>query len=142
MLKISLIVIAILSLIWLILLPGFDSLIAFVSSLSALIGVVYSNKKKLNTNYVYEVQIRGYKEIDTVVHEISKEYFQIANYKAELIDGEWWNVVLDSKTRINHENLFYSIKEIVRGKGKVYHVTGEGKSFGLMDDGSSRAQYL
>ncbi|MFC2097198.1 hypothetical protein ACFLSI_02570 [Bacteroidota bacterium] len=100
---------------------------------------MFNKSKKPNQNYIYKVHVRGNPDIKEFAEEMSREYPEIVDYKYEKASGEGYNVFFHSKIILDHEKLFDDSWEVYNAK--VYYVEGEGKCFGLNDDGTPPNYY-
>lgn len=131
---------------WFIKSLDYEPAIGIIVSLGTFFGILIKNKKNMtSTNrLIYSIQIRGYNEDELLIFikNLTEKYFELSGYKYEMLDGDWYTVIFETKSKIKHDELYMTCLDITKNDGvKVYEVEGEGKIFGLLL-GEGPAQYL
>ena len=120
--------------IWFISEPSYEPAIGILISVGTLITIFFTDRMKKIKKYIYTINVRGQteKELRKFMISLTKDFFEISGYKVPKRKSEWKNIIIESKTQIDHKKMYNYIRENVGGK--VYYVKGEGKSFGLITD--------
>lgn len=120
--------------VWFIKEPSYEPVIGLLITAGTLISLFFSSRMRKIKKYIYTVNVRGRteKELKDFMITLTRDYFEISGYKVPKWKSEWKNVIIESKTKIDHKDLYYYFRENVGGK--VYYVEGEGKCFGLNSD--------
>ncbi len=120
---------------WLVVEPSYEPAIGVIITIGTYIKHRYSKRNKIN-KIVYVINIRGYdkQHIKQFITEMTTEFFEIKNFRTRMVDGDWYDVIIETKERISHKDLYDYAREISKKDGcKVYEVRGENKTYGLRD---------
>jgi len=113
---------------------SYEPLIGLLLSIAGLISTFFIDKKKKIKKFIYTINIRGLteKELKNFMNYVTTDFFEISSYRIPKKRGEWKNILIETKTKINHKDLYNYFRE--KAGGKTYYVEGEGKFFGLNND--------
>jgi hypothetical protein len=134
--------IAALCVFWFIHSPGYDSLVCFISSISILIIelVVPLWRKYIGQN-IYTIHVRAIDEKEFMTY-LKGIFNEIKRYRVTKIDGEFSNIIINTRRPINHKELYDISHEKIREyQGKIYSVVGKRKAYGIIMD-TMPAQYF
>lgn len=130
---------AILFLLWFVSEPSYEPVIGFIISIGTLISVTVFNRRKNLKRLIYVIHSRGFSKVEMshFLDQITYRFIQVSSYKVEKSSGEFFNVILESETKINLKELYrYSVK-MALGRGKIYYVKGRNKCYRILGDGIS-----
>lgn len=127
--------------IWFIKEPSYEPAIGLLLTVGTLSTLFLTSRMKKIKKHIYTINVRGKteKELKNFMISLTRDYFEVSGYKVPKRKSEWKHIIIESKTEIDHKDLYYYVRENVGGK--VYFVEGEGKCFGLNSD-EGPAKYI